>query len=57
MLDYGNARGVKSIWEKKVRKLVSKPEYQSVIHTKWVFKNKMDKSSVVVTDIVRLVAQ
>ena len=37
------------MWE-----LVPKPEHQFIIGTKWVFKNKMDESGVVVS---RLVAQ
>ena len=40
------------MWE-----LVSNPEHQSIIGTKWVFRNKMDESSVVVRNKVRLVAQ
>ena len=38
-------------------KFVSKLEYQSVICTKWVFKNKMDESGVVVRNKARLMAQ
>ncbi|KAH9670869.1 Integrase catalytic domain-containing protein [Citrus sinensis] len=41
-----------NVWE-----LVPKPEHQSVIGTKWVFRNKMDESSVVVRNKARLVAQ
>ncbi|KAH9673511.1 Integrase catalytic domain-containing protein [Citrus sinensis] len=41
-----------NVWE-----LVPKPEYQSVIGTKWVFRNKMDESGVVVRNKARLVAQ
>ncbi|KAG5561088.1 hypothetical protein RHGRI_004190 [Rhododendron griersonianum] len=37
--------------------LVPKPENSSVIGTKWVFKNKMDESGVVVRNKARLVAQ
>ena len=36
--------------------LVSKPEHQSIIGTKWVFKNKMDEYDVVIRNKVRLVA-
>ena len=41
-----------NVWE-----LVPKPEHQSIIGTKWVFRNKMDESGVVVNNKVRLVAQ
>ncbi|KAH9794255.1 hypothetical protein KPL71_004834 [Citrus sinensis] len=40
-----------------VWKLVPKPEHQSIIGTKWVFRNKMDESGVVVRNKARLVAQ
>ncbi|KAH9769110.1 hypothetical protein KPL71_011871 [Citrus sinensis] len=40
-----------NVWE-----LVPKPEHQSVIGTKWVFRNKMDESGVVVRNKARLVA-
>ena len=40
------------MWE-----LVHKLEHQSVIGTKWVFRNKMDESGVVVRNKARLVAQ
>lgn len=38
-------------------KLVSKPEHQFIIGTKWVFMNKIDEFSVVVKNKVRLVVQ
>ncbi|KAK9225892.1 hypothetical protein WN943_010937 [Citrus x changshan-huyou] len=41
-----------NVWE-----LVPKPEHQSIISTKWVFKNKMDESGVLVRNKARLVAQ
>ena len=41
-----------NVWE-----LVPKPEHQSVIGTKWAFRNKMDESGVVVRNKTRLVAQ
>ncbi|KAH9658168.1 hypothetical protein KPL70_023385 [Citrus sinensis] len=41
-----------NVWE-----LVPKPERQSIIGTKWVFRNKMDESGVVVRNKARLVAQ
>ncbi|KAH9801429.1 hypothetical protein KPL71_001026 [Citrus sinensis] len=41
-----------NVWE-----LVSNPEHQSIIGTKWVFRNKMDESGVVVRNKARLVAQ
>ncbi|KAH9724358.1 CCHC-type domain-containing protein [Citrus sinensis] len=41
-----------NVWE-----LVPNPEHQSIIGTKWVFRNKMDESGVVVINKVRLVAQ
>ncbi|KAH9802179.1 hypothetical protein KPL71_001272 [Citrus sinensis] len=40
-----------------VWKLVPKPEHQSVIGTKWIFRNKMDESDVVVRNKARIVAQ
>ena len=40
-----------NVWE-----LVFKLEHQSIIGTKWVFRNKMDKSGVVVRNKVRLIA-
>ena len=40
------------MWE-----LVHKPEHQSIFCTKWVFRNKMDESGMVVRNKVRLVAQ
>ena len=41
-----------NVWE-----LVPKPKQQSVIGTKWGFRNKMDESGVVVRNKARLVAQ
>ena len=41
-----------NVWE-----LVLNPEHQSIIGTKWVFRNKMDESSMVVRNKARLVAQ
>ena len=41
-----------NVWE-----LVPNLEYQSIIGTKWVFRNKMDEFSVVVRNKARLVAQ
>ena len=41
-----------NVWE-----LVPKPEHQSIRGTKWVFRNKIDESDVVVRNKVRLVAQ
>ena len=38
-------------------KFIPKPKHQSVIGTKWVFKNKMDEYGVVVRNKIRLVAQ
>ena len=37
-------------------KLVHKPEHESVIDTKWVFRNKMDEFGVVVRNKDRLAA-
>ena len=37
--------------------LVAKPKHQSIIGTKWIFRNKMDEYSVVVRNKGRLVAQ
>ena len=56
-MDYGNAKWVQSIWEKQCVGISSKPEHQSVIDTKWVFRNKMDEFDVVVRNKTRLVAQ
>ncbi|KAH9671187.1 Integrase catalytic domain-containing protein [Citrus sinensis] len=41
-----------NVWE-----LVPNPEHQSIICTKWVFRNKMDESGVVVRNKAKLVAQ
>ncbi|KAH9743819.1 hypothetical protein KPL70_003436 [Citrus sinensis] len=41
-----------NVWE-----LVPNPEHQSIIGTKWVFRNKMDESGVIVRNKARLVAQ
>ncbi|KAH9750255.1 hypothetical protein KPL71_013814 [Citrus sinensis] len=41
-----------NVWE-----LVPNPKHQSIIGTKWVFRNKMDESGVVVRKKARLVAQ
>nr|GEY29619.1 hypothetical protein [Tanacetum cinerariifolium] len=40
----------------KVWRLVPRPEGKSVIKTKWIFKNKKDKSSLVIRNKARLVA-
>ena len=40
-----------------VSELVPKPEHQSIIGTKWVFRNKIDESSAVIKNKDRLVAQ
>nr|GEY31182.1 retrovirus-related Pol polyprotein from transposon TNT 1-94 [Tanacetum cinerariifolium] len=40
----------------KVWRLVPKPEGKTVIKTKWIFKNKKDKSSLVIRNKARLVA-
>ncbi|KAH9671118.1 hypothetical protein KPL70_017229 [Citrus sinensis] len=41
-----------NVWE-----LVPNPEHQSIIGTKWVFRNKMDETGAVVRNKARLVAQ
>ena len=41
-----------NVWE-----LVPKPEHQSFIVTKWVFKNKMNESSMVIRNKVKLMVQ
>ena len=40
------------VWE-----LVSIPSNQSVIGTRWVFKNKIDENCIIVRNKARLVAQ
>ena len=40
------------VWE-----LISRPSNQSVIGTKWVFRNKMDENGIIVRNKARLVAQ
>ena len=40
------------VWE-----LVSRPQNQSVIGTRWVFRNKMDENDIIVINKARLVAQ
>ena len=40
------------VWE-----LVPKPNDQSVIGTKWVYKNKMDENGIIIRNKARLVAQ
>nr|GEW46644.1 retrovirus-related Pol polyprotein from transposon TNT 1-94 [Tanacetum cinerariifolium] len=40
----------------KVWKLVPRPEGKTIIKTKWIFKNKKDKSSLVIQNKARLVA-
>nr|GEZ61974.1 retrovirus-related Pol polyprotein from transposon TNT 1-94 [Tanacetum cinerariifolium] len=40
----------------KVWRLVPRPECKSVIKTKWIFKNKKDKSSLVIQNKARLIA-
>ena len=41
----------KEVWE-----LVPRPHDQSVIGTKWVFRNKMDDNGIIVRNKARLVA-
>ena len=43
---------ISEIWE-----LVPKPLNQSVIGTRWVFRNKIDKNGIIVRNKARLVAQ
>ena len=40
------------VWE-----LVPRPNDQSVIGTKWVYKNKMDENGIIIRNKARLVAQ
>ena len=37
--------------------LVPRPNYQSVIGTKWVYRNKMDENGIIIRNKARLVAQ
>ena len=41
----------------KVWTLVSRPTSQPILGTKWVFRNKLDESRIIVKNNVRLVAQ
>ena len=41
----------------KVWTLVPRPNYHSIIGTKWVFRNKLDESRIIVRNKARLVAQ
>ena len=40
-----------------VRTLVERPNAISIIRTKWVFGNKLDKNGIVIRNKARLVAQ
>ena len=40
------------VWE-----LVPRPNNQSVIGTKWVYRNKMDENGIIIRNKARLVAQ
>ena len=40
------------VWE-----LVPRPQNQSVIGTRWVFRNKMDENGIIIRNKARLVAQ
>nr|GFA57583.1 hypothetical protein [Tanacetum cinerariifolium] len=40
----------------KVWRLVPRPEFKTIIKTKWIFKNKKDESSLVIRNKTRLVA-
>ena len=40
------------IWE-----LVRRPQNQSVIGTRWVFRNKMDENGIIIRNKARLVTQ
>ena len=41
----------------KVWELVPRPNDQSVIGTKWVYRNKMDENGIIIINKARLVAQ
>ena len=41
----------------EVWKLVPRPQNQSVIGTRWVFRNKMDENGIIIRNKARLVAQ
>ncbi|KAL6323600.1 hypothetical protein AAG906_039191 [Vitis piasezkii] len=41
----------------EVWKLVPRPQNQSVIRTRWVFRNKMDENGIIIRNKARLVAQ
>lgn len=50
-------RGTMSIQKKQSMELVPRPEDVNVIGTKWIYKNKYDKSGNVTRNKARLVAQ
>ena len=39
-----------------LRELVPRPQNQSVIGTRWVFRNKMDENDIIIRNKARLVA-
>ena len=41
----------------EVGELVPRPQNQSVIETRWVFRNKMDDNGIIIRNKARLVAQ
>ena len=43
---------INNIWE-----LVSRPTHQSIIGTKWVYRNKLEEHGIIVRNKTRLVAK
>ena len=45
--------GINRIWSLFSWELVSRPQNQSVIGTRWVFRNKMDENGIIVRNIAK----
>ena len=50
-------RRINQFERSKVRELVPRPSNQSVIRTRWVFRNKIDENDIIVKNKARLVVQ